>query len=81
MKPVAVLLALSLAAPAAAQGPAAPPASNIAVKYTQFTLPNGLRVILHEDHSVPIVTVNSGTAPGRRTNCRAARASRICSST
>ena len=26
--------------------------------YTQFTLPNGLHVILHEDHSVPIVTVN-----------------------
>jgi len=25
---------------------------------TQFTLPNGLRVILHEDHSVPIVAVN-----------------------
>src|SRR5207302_1710512 len=24
----------------------------------QFTLPNGLRVILHEDHSVPLVTVN-----------------------
>src|SRR5712692_1481532 len=30
----------------------------ITVKYTQFTLPNGLHVILHEDHSVPIVTVN-----------------------
>ena len=27
--------------------------------YTQFTLPNGLHVILHEDHSVPIVTVNT----------------------
>src|SRR5688500_11650125 len=28
------------------------------IPYTQFTLPNGLRVILHEDHSVPIVGVN-----------------------
>ena len=28
------------------------------VRYTQFTLPNGLHVILHEDHSVPVVTVN-----------------------
>ena len=28
------------------------------VQYTQFTLPNGLHVILHEDHTVPIVTVN-----------------------
>src|SRR4249920_2071213 len=26
--------------------------------YTQFTLPNGLHVILHEDHSVPVVSVN-----------------------
>ena len=26
--------------------------------YTQFTLPNGLHVILHEDHSTPIVAVN-----------------------
>jgi len=28
------------------------------IPYTEFTLPNGLRVILHEDHSVPIVAVN-----------------------
>src|SRR5262249_14907028 len=35
---------------------AAPP--KLEVQYTQLTLPNGLRVILHEDHSVPIVTVN-----------------------
>ena len=26
--------------------------------YTQFTLANGLRVVLHEDHSVPVVAVN-----------------------
>ena len=26
--------------------------------YTQFTLANGLHVILHEDHSVPVVSVN-----------------------
>ena len=30
----------------------------IAVPYTRFTLPNGLDVILHEDHTVPSVTVN-----------------------
>src|SRR6476620_1507317 len=30
----------------------------IQIPYNQFTLPNGLHVILHEDHSVPIVTVN-----------------------
>src|SRR5262249_14495661 len=30
----------------------------IEVHYTQFRLPNGLTVILHEDHTVPMVTVN-----------------------
>src|SRR5438093_7179402 len=28
------------------------------VPYETFTLPNGLQVILHEDHSVPLVAVN-----------------------
>jgi zinc protease len=55
MKPSAALILLALAAPAAAQTPAPP----IEVQYTQFTLPNGLHVILHEDHSVPIATVNT----------------------
>src|SRR6059058_5910106 len=56
MKRAAFLFVLALAAPAAAQAPAAP--TKIEIQYTQFTLPNGLRVILHEDHSVPMVTVN-----------------------
>ena len=30
----------------------------ISVPYTMFTLPNGLTVILHEDHSVPVASVN-----------------------
>ena len=30
----------------------------ISVPYTQFTLPNGLNVILHEDHTTPMVAVN-----------------------
>ena len=34
------------------------PPPTLRVPYSQFTLPNGLRVILHEDHSVPLVTVN-----------------------
>ncbi len=44
----------------------------LSVPYTMFTLANGLTVILHEDHSVPIVSVNvwyrAGSAhekPGR----------------
>ncbi len=56
MKRAALFLILALAAPAAAQTPTAPP--KIELQYSQFTLPNGLRVILHEDHSVPMVTVN-----------------------
>ena len=55
MKSAAALFVLALAAPTAAQAPAPP----IEVTYTQFTLPNGLHVILHEDHSVPIATVNT----------------------
>jgi zinc protease len=53
MKCAVLVVALALAAPAAAQTPAP-----IQLPYTQFTLPNGLRVILHEDHSVPLVSVN-----------------------
>jgi zinc protease len=30
----------------------------LAVPYTRFVLPNGLNVILHEDHSTPAVSVN-----------------------
>ena len=56
---LAIALASSaLASPALAQPPAASP-PKLEVKYSQFTLPNGLHVILHEDHRVPIVTVNT----------------------
>ncbi|MGE5244799.1 MAG: M16 family metallopeptidase [Betaproteobacteria bacterium] len=59
MKSAALLLALALSAPAAAQpaasGTTSPP---LQMPYTQFTLPNGLHVILHEDHTVPMVSVN-----------------------
>jgi zinc protease len=33
-------------------------AQNIAVPYEQFTLPNGLNVILHRDNTIPRATVN-----------------------
>jgi zinc protease len=51
---IAACLALLLPAPLVAQQPAP-----IQLQYTQFTLPNGLHVILHEDHSVPVVSVNT----------------------
>ncbi len=48
----ALLLAALLAPPAVAQAPA------LRVPVTVDTLPNGLTVIVHEDHSVPTVAVN-----------------------
>ena len=70
---VLAVAALAIATPALAQTPpASAPAfaqssgaagsgaasPKIDVKYTQFTLPNGLTVILHEDHAVPLVSTN-----------------------
>lgn len=43
-------LFLALAVPAAAQ--------DIGIPHQAFTLPNGLRLIVHEDHSVPMAAVN-----------------------
>jgi zinc protease len=62
----ASLLSMSPQAPAPATAPPRAPlpqritSPNVAltVPFTQFTLPNGLHVILHEDHTVPLATVN-----------------------
>src|SRR5262245_9747201 len=63
MKSVATFFCCLLAQGLFAQTPAAQPGTSsspkLEVKYTQFMLANGLRVILHEDHSVPTVTVNT----------------------
>jgi zinc protease len=48
---LAIALGLLLAGPLSAQP--------LRVPYTTFTLPNGLKVFVHEDHSLPIVTVNT----------------------
>ena len=57
----AALLALSLGAallaPAAIAQPDAPAAA-VDIAHEQFTLPNGLRVIVHTDRKAPIVAVN-----------------------
>ncbi len=67
---LALLLVLA-AGPAAAQATAPPPAAApatdrstatpapIRVPYMQFTLANGLHVILHQDRRVPVVAVNT----------------------
>jgi zinc protease len=54
MRRVLVAVILLLSVPLGAQQPAV----RLHVSYTQFTLPNGLHVILHEDHTVPMLTVN-----------------------
>ncbi len=55
MKGLAALFAaLVLPTAVLAQTPAPP----LQIPYTQFTLPNGLHVILHEDHTVPLAYVN-----------------------
>jgi zinc protease len=46
------------AARAAAAPSADTPGALPSIKFTEFRLANGLRVILHEDHSTPIVGVN-----------------------
>src|SRR3954469_6205814 len=48
----ALLIGLLLQATTPAAGP------RLEVPFTQFDLPNGLHVILHEDHTVPLLTVN-----------------------
>jgi len=58
---VAALLALGAApaagqAPTTARGPA--PAAALRVPYVIDTLDNGLTLIVHEDHSAPVATVN-----------------------
>jgi zinc protease len=50
----------ALASPAAAQtGAAGAPASIPKLQFAKTTLPNGLEVILHEDHSTPILVVDT----------------------
>src|SRR5690242_17928143 len=50
-------LAAALAPSAASAGP--PGDVKVDIAYTRTTLPNGLTVILHEDHTLPLVAVNT----------------------
>jgi zinc protease len=52
--PIATLVPVT---PVLAQRPAAAP-SRIEIPYKKFVLPNGLTVIVHQDHKAPIVAVN-----------------------
>ena len=53
---IATLLAVGVLA--VAPSALAQTAPKLELPYTQFTLPNGLTVILHEDHAVPLVSTN-----------------------
>ncbi len=87
LRPRAALLAVALStalgtlAPthALAAKPAAP--AKVDIPYEQFTLPNGLRVIVHTDRKAPIVAVNVWYHVGSKTNRPAVPASRTCSNT
>jgi zinc protease len=66
---LALVLVVLVALPVGGQSP---PARSLTVANEQFTLPNGLNVILHRDASVPVVSINlwyhAGSAnerPGR----------------
>ena len=51
------------------------------VDYTKETLPNGLNVIYHVDHSTPVPPFSYGIASARRWSSPAERDLPICSST
>ena len=55
---LALIALVVVVAPPRAAADDTPPRAPLSVPYTLFTLPNGLRVVLHEDHSVPVVAVN-----------------------
>ncbi|KAF1013430.1 MAG: putative zinc protease [Stenotrophomonas maltophilia] len=63
LRPCTALLALALVTALAGIAPApvlAKPAAlaKVDIPYEQFTLPNGLRVVVHTDRKAPIVAVN-----------------------
>jgi predicted Zn-dependent peptidase len=67
-------LALAVTAPSPVHADAPPPAPSgssapqkvLSVPFTKTTLENGMRVILHEDHTLPIVVVNVTYGVGSR---------------
>ena len=52
-------------------GAAVAASDKIDIPFTRFTLPNGLTVVVHEDHKAPVVAVSIGTTSVRPTSRRA----------
>jgi len=55
---LAISAAVGSATPLRAQAPALPAQARLEIPYQRFVLPNGLTLIVHEDHKAPIVAVN-----------------------
>jgi zinc protease len=55
---LAISAAVSSTALLQAQAPGVPAQARIEIPYQRFVLPNGLTLIVHEDHKAPIVAVN-----------------------
>ena len=56
MKILPVALSLALSTSALAQAPK--PATEVEIPYEKYALPNGMEVILHQDHRLPVVAVD-----------------------
>ncbi|MEP7225926.1 MAG: pitrilysin family protein [Gemmatimonadales bacterium] len=56
--PLAMAAAICAPALLHAQAPGIPARARIEIPYQRFVLPNGLTLIVHEDHKAPIVAVN-----------------------
>jgi predicted Zn-dependent peptidase len=62
----AIALAVPLAAPSLTTNAHAEERARIDIPFTKYKLANGLVVILHEDHSLPLVVVNTAVKVGSR---------------
>ena len=63
-----IVLVLAATVPIVAQRTAGPAGGTTLpeIRYTRFALPNGLRVVFHEDHSTPCVAINIGYHVGSK---------------
>jgi len=62
----AIALAVPLTAPTLVSNAHAAPSARIDIPFTKYKLDNGLVVILHEDHALPLVVVNTVVKVGSR---------------
>ena len=78
---LALVLTLSLSQPLLGQKKNPAGSDAIKIPFETYKLPNGLTVILSEDHTTPTVAVNVWYHVGSKNEVPAAPVSRTCSST